>query len=310
MDRRSFLRLGREPQDNFELAERESGVVEAKRPELVLPRRDFVKSTAAAALLTGSMFAPGSDAHGAESVERKREVLFEWGDDPAEHRKMRKMFNWVDDDREIQTLMAEAQALRDEDFADPKEFAALLKEYDFLAKDEQLNPVSPREHKQRTLARATEEYAWEDQVLADPQKWLKNKDRVKDKDRTSYRAEHLCFNPPDGFELITPSTIDHSEGKEESYARFGPGGFRPPGHHTDIRPFQFKQTSTGALSNYFVVEKNPRIDHRGFGEKWNGHGVFFSAEHSKDKYTWDEIMDYIIKGSASRYKRADRLASK
>ncbi|HCI03787.1 TPA: hypothetical protein DE059_02575, partial [Candidatus Peribacteria bacterium] len=65
----------------------------------------------------------------------------------------------------------------DEDFADPKEFAALLKEYDFLAKDDQLNQVSPREHKQKTLARVTEEYAWDDQVLAKPQEWLKNKDR-------------------------------------------------------------------------------------------------------------------------------------
>jgi len=310
ISRRALIGLGRQPADNFQTRERPSGVVEANRPEMVLPRRSFVAGSAAAVLLGQGV------GNGAEGAEWKSDLLFDWPDDldvrgaAEERRKLRKMFDWVQDDRKIQRLMEEAQALRDGDFADPEVFKALLKEYDFLAKDEQLNPVSPREHKQRTLARMTEEYAWEDQVLADSKEWLKNKDKVKDKDRTSYRAEYLCFNPPDGFELVTPSEMDWPKEKETSYKRFGPGGFRPPGYHTDIRPFQYKQEKTGALSPYFFVMKNPRIDHRGHDEKWNGHGVFFSAEHPQDKYTWDEIMDYVVKSSVSRFKRADRLASR
>ncbi|MDP7454427.1 MAG: hypothetical protein QF809_02720 [Candidatus Peribacteraceae bacterium] len=313
MDRRSFLGLRPQPADNFELSERSSGVVEANKPGFVLPRRDFVAGTAAA-LLTGSMLTPGSDAHGAESVERERELLFEWPDDPdapgaaEERRKMRKMFNWVKDDRDIQTKMAEAQRIRDEDFADPKEYKRLLEEYDFLQFDERQDRVGPKERKQATFARLVEENDWATEVLEDQQKWLKQRDPTKDKARKSHRAEYYALNsPPDGFKLVVPSQVQCSPGMKDAYARYGEEGFTAS-NGRDVMVYLLERDD-GANSGFLLVGKNPDAAYREKDDRWNPYGFIESGQYPTSKFTWDDAVNACESRLRNKDKIANRVAS-
>ena len=306
MDRRSFLRLGREPQDNFELAEGSGGIVEAKRPELVLPRRSFVRG-GAAAVMAGAML--GGDAQGAEPPETQFVSKTDSGAAELRERmaKMRvtnadrKLFYWVDDDEEVKKRMIRANEMYKDLTPD------LLEEYGFLKKDEQFNDRSREEFIKAVLARFVEEDDWNKQILSNQEAWEKEKHPVFDKGRESRLAEYAALNDVNGYKLIVPSMVDCSPEMKEKYEKFDELGHTVPGTAYTMTVMQFEKESDGTKTPYFLTSRSPCTGYRKKGDYWNPHGFSISDQFSKNN-SWDSVVNLSQKRLDAFVRGLNRVA--